>query len=256
MHSKHAFGMLVSLRQSCTRWRRRAVGLVAIAPIVAEASCSAGENLPIGQGDATPATDAPLLVSDAESVEATTEADASSADIAEAARIPLCLRLTDPDRPGRLLDLSADVRSGYLSLVAADCRVEGLFPTRSSTLAAWSNRLYDWNLDLWGCTDRPATGFALVHADIHDVTSADAALLIDDYLLATARSLRLSPSEATQMRQDLVALAEAAITRTSDEHPHSSCSACDGAADPDATPRDGGCASDATEDAPETEVGG
>jgi hypothetical protein len=153
--------------------------------------------------------------------------------MAEAGIVPLCLRLSDPDRPVKVLDMSADVRAGYLTLVANDCRLDGLFPSQSASLAAWSNRLYDWNLDLWGCTNRAVTGFAPVPSEISDLTSADAALLIDDYLVAVTPVLRLSATEAIQMRQDLAHLSIAAITRQSDEHPFSACDAGDAGAESD-----------------------
>jgi hypothetical protein len=251
MRSKYAFCVLAPLRQTCTRRQPQSAGLVAIFLIVGGASCSAGQNVSTNDAasDATPAMDAPVPVPDSETADATPTFEAASPDSAEAARIPLCLRLSEPDRPAKVLNLSADVRTGYLTLVAGDCRMEGLFPTRSATLAAWSNRLYDWNLDLWGCTDRRATGFALVHDEIGDLTSADAALLIDDYLLAANRTLKLSRSEATEMRQDVALLGVAAITRQSDEHPFSGCSACDAGPEADPPPGEGGCPSDAT-DAP------
>jgi hypothetical protein len=134
--------------------------------------------------------------------------------------------------------MSADVRNGYLRLVAGDCRLDGLFPARSATLAVWSNHLYDWNLDLWGCTDRSATGFALVPAEVTELTSADAALLIDDYLATAAVTLKLSPPEATWMRQELVRLGMAAITRQSDEHPYSACGPRDAGDESDTEPAD------------------
>src|SRR5258708_3472293 len=179
MLSDYAFGMLTSVRQSYTPWQGQ-VALTLLIAALSGASCS--DTVSGGE-----------LVADA--------------------ALRLCRRLSDPNFPVRVLDMSADVRNGYLRLVAGDCRLDGLFPVRSATLAAWSNHLYDWNLDLWGCTDRVATGFALVHAEVGDLTSADAALLIDDYLTTAASTLRLSPSEATRIRQDLVRLGMAAITR-------------------------------------------
>jgi hypothetical protein len=147
---------------------------------------------------------------------------------ADAHHFPLCLRLSDPDRPVKVLDLSADVRNGYLTLVAGDCRVAGLLPGTSAAFADWSNRLYDWNLDFWGCTDHAPTGIALVPADVTGLTSADVALLIDDYLIAATSTLRLSSSEASDMRQNLVDLATD-VTSESDDHPVSVCGASDAA---------------------------
>ena len=126
-----------------------------------------------------------------------------------------------------MLQFSQDVRSDYLTLVATDCMVRGLLAVQGATLIQWSNDLYRWNLDLWACTDHAATGFFLVHGEVNDLTSADAAVLIDDYLQAATQILRLSPPEATQIRQDLVRLGRTAITRQSDERLFSECDAND-----------------------------
>jgi hypothetical protein len=245
--------MLASLRQSYTQRRRRSAALLAAAITAAPSSvsCSDGDVVLPDSADASHPFDAsdgaPATLGDEAKDDATDEApdavmmndapvgspDSEKNDAVEAGRVALCVRLSDPDRPVKVLDLSADVRTGYLTLVARDCTMDGLFPTRSATLAAWSNRLYDWNLDLWGCTDRAATGFALVHSEIVDLTSADAALLIDDYMLAATRVLKLSPSEATQVRQVLEQLGVAAVTRQSDDHPYARCDAGDAGIDAD-----------------------
>ena len=181
--------------------------------------------------DGARASDAPFFAPNDGDADAFTAVDGPGAEQSEPGRIPLCLRLRDPDRPVKVLDLSHDVRSDYLTFVATDCMERGLFAVPGASVVAWSNDLYDWNLDLWACTDHAATGFALVHSEVTDLTSADAAVLIDDYLEAATRVLRLSPPEATQMRQDLVRLGTAAITRQSDEHLFSECDANDAAAD-------------------------
>jgi hypothetical protein len=229
-------------------WLQRSAGLASIAVAMGGASCSdaadghadAAPTLDVedaGPGvhgdeaeewmpDGAPTSDAPFFAPNGADADATA-ADGPGPDHSETGGIPLCLRLRDPDRPVKVLDLSQDVRSGYLTFVAADCMVRGLFAVPSATVAAWSNRLYDWNLDVWACTDHAATGFALVHSEVTDLTSADAAVLIEDYLEAATRVLRLSPPEATQMRQDLVRLGMAAITRQSDERLFSECDAND-----------------------------
>src|SRR5262249_25140758 len=116
---------------------------------------------------------------------------------------------------------------------AGDCRVGGLLPDSSAGFADWSNRLYDWSLDFWGCTDHASTGLALVPTDDADLTSADAALLIDDYMTAATSTLRLSSSEATEMRQSVEDLAMGAITRRSGDHPLSTCGTNDAGIDGD-----------------------
>ena len=250
MLSPYAFCMLTRLRQSYTRWQWTA-GVAVIAAAINGASCSdaSSSQLVDDAGDAPadepPANDAPSYdVPNDELAEDSPASDGSvnePMDSADAA-VRLCVRLSDPNFPVHVLNLSADVRNGYLRLVAGDCSLDGLFPTRSATLAVWSNRLYDWNLDLWGCTDRSVTGFALVPAEVTELTSADAALLIDDYLSTATTTLKLSRSEATWMRQELVRLGTAAITRQSDEHPYSACGTCDAGHESDTEPSaEGGC---------------
>ncbi len=173
--------------------------------------------------------------------DAFTAADEGGEEPTEAARIPLCLRLNDPNRPVKIYELSQDMVRGYLTLVATDCMMHGLFTAR--TLVDWSNQLYLFNVDLWGCRDGGASevhawdaaagsGFALIPSQVTELTSTDAAVLIDDYLKAATRVLRLSPPEVTHMRQDLVQLSMAAITRQSDERLFSECDA--GAVDTEA----------------------
>jgi hypothetical protein len=58
-------------------------------------------------------------------------------------------------------------------------------------------------------------------------------LLVDDYLLAAARVLKLSPSEAAQVRQVLDQLGVAAVTRQSNDHPYARCDAGDAGIDAD-----------------------
>jgi hypothetical protein len=248
MRPQHAFCMLARLHPSCTPRRKRSAWWLALAAV---AACEAGTAIDASHAaerDASDATDAPTEARDADRdgdddtppavVDADNEGSAADAsfDAADARRFPLCLRLSDPDRPVKLLDYSADVRTGYLRLVAGDCQLANLFPATSAQLAAWSNHLYDWNLDLWECRDRAAAGFALVPSESVDLTSTDAALLIDDYLLVATQALRLSHSEAANMRDDLARLAGPAIHRQSDEHPFADCP--DGAADAGAAEAD------------------
>jgi hypothetical protein len=234
MRSKHAFGMLDSLRRSYTLRRVTSATFTAvIASVTVVVSCAESFEVPASAlsspdaDGAAPENDASPTTLDGSAGEGAAVLDGEGVEV-EAGGFPLCLRLSDPNRPVKVLDLSADVRTGYLTLVARDCTLEGLLPARSATLATWSNQLYEWNLDLWGCTDHPATGFALVHAEVAELTSSDEALLIDDYLLATSRVLRLSASEAARLRRDVTRLAAATVVRTSDDHPFATCDAGDG----------------------------
>jgi hypothetical protein len=255
MRSNPSSRMRVDLRPSHAAWVRYSAGLASIAAAMCGGSCSSAAGDDAGTPESLDAQDAPTnipgdetetatpdgapgdatsLPLDGEDRDAITPDDTPVADRSEEPQpIPLCLRLRDPERPVKVLELSQDVRSRYLTFVATDCMVSGLFAVPSATFAAWSNRLYDWNLDLWACTDHAATGFPLVHAEVDDLTSADEAALIDDYLEAATRVLRLSLPEATRMRQDLERLGMAAVTRQSDERLFSECDAEDAGA-PDA----------------------
>src|SRR5207249_2716763 len=62
------------------------------------------------------------------------------------------------------------------------------------------------------------TSFGLVRSNVTELTSADAARLIDHYVGAATSILRLDATEAAQLRQDLARLAPLAVTRTSDEY--------------------------------------
>jgi len=244
MRSNPSPGMRAMLSQRHTPLLKVLASLASLAMAMASVSCS---NVAGGTTGAPPAPDAHDAatgrdrnetsdvapdgsrtfdghLSDTQDTDAVISADGAGVD---AGRIPLCLRLQDPDRPAKVLQLSQDVRSDYLTLVAMDCTVSGLFATGSASLINWSNALYDGNLDLWACTDHEATGFFLIHAEVIGLTSADAAVLIDDYVKSATRILRLSPPEVTQIRQDFVRLGMTAITRQSDERLFSECDAGD-----------------------------
>jgi hypothetical protein len=236
MCSNDAFCMLARLRECCTHARRSSAS-AALAAAIASSACVGGVSVPAGD-ETVDATWSEAAGGDAptpsdERMDPPMEPDGSDAD--DASAVPLCVRLRDPDRPVKILDLSTEVRNGYLLLVSGDCRLDGLFPTRSADLAAWSNRLYDWNLDLWGCSDRAPNGFALIPDGVGNLTSSDAALLVDDYLMTATRALRLSSKEAAEMKRQLDQLALGAITSQSEDHPFS---ACDADTNADAAPGD------------------
>src|SRR5262249_42654556 len=151
MRSKHAFRMLVPLRQSYTR--RRVTSALVAAIVAPSVSCSESGEAAITVDAATDAAatdDAPFAASDGfagdrlvpdagDDLASGSTGDVASADVVEAGRIPLCVRLIDPNRPVKVLNLSADVRTGYLTRVAQDCSLEALFPSLSSAFAEWSN---------------------------------------------------------------------------------------------------------------------
>jgi len=226
MCSNDAFRVLARLREGYTRSRRASVLIAVTTMACGERTDLVSNRQPSDDASDAEAVDAPSLAPDAVSFDASTQDDISNvgADAVDAPAPALCVRLGDPDRPVKVLDLSTEVRNGYLTLLSSDCRWDGLFPNRSAVLAEWSNRLYDWNLDVWGCTDRAPNGFALVPSDVVDLTSSDADLLIDLYIATATRALQLSSTEMTGMRRQLELLA-GSVARLSEEHPFSRCDA-------------------------------
>ena len=115
--------------------------------------------------------------------------DSSTVDTS-AEPLQLCLRLDDPTRPGILTELTNSVRKEYFRLLYLDCDV-GLAVRPSTIVPEFANDLIDWNFDFWGCRQSPTTKFGLVRKGTRELTSADAARLIDHYL--EAATLVLSP---------------------------------------------------------------
>jgi hypothetical protein len=112
----------------------------------------------------------------------------------------------------------------YLQFVSDDCRVAKLISSNSE-IFAFENDLLVYNLDLWGCRNRNVNRFGLIHASVTDLTSADAARLIDNYIAAATLVLELNAREATQVRQDLAQQSATAITRSGDDYALSTCTA-------------------------------
>jgi hypothetical protein len=71
-----------------------------------------------------------------------------------------------------------------------------------------------------------------------ELTSADAALLIELYIKATKEIIELTPSEVAQLRQDLAALAAKAVTRQSADYTFSACGALEAGPDGDSASGD------------------
>ncbi len=155
----------------------------------------------------------------------------AGSDVADAARTILCVRLYDPMRPNGITQLSEQVNKEYVTRVYRDCNVSKMARTDLDTIFEFYNDLLPFSLDLWGCTMHNAMGFGLVRANINitDLTSADAARLVEHYVAAATSVLRLDATEATQMRLDLTRLSALGITRQSDEFALSMCTADAGA---------------------------
>ena len=97
---------------------------------------------------------------------------------------------------------------------------------------AFLNDLLSWCLRFWGCqaptVDALVDDFALIYQPA-PLTSADAAALIDDYMLVATASLALSAPESEAMRAALLRLSRQTVARDSAEFSHSTCDAGGGA---------------------------
>jgi hypothetical protein len=155
----------------------------------------------------------------------------------------------DPQNKAHALELSKAVDDQYILLIQADCRVHNANypPGGAIAFATWRNVLYAYNLDLWGCTGRPATGFALLSSAFQDMSAADAALLIELYLNAATDVLALTPLEAVDLRRDLQRLASPRITNESTDY---TLSVCTQDAGPDAGDASDEKAADASDENP------
>ncbi len=178
------------------------------------------------------------------------DVDARAGDVgADANELALCLRLMDPQDKFKVLTLSKSVDDQYLLLIQDDCRVYKalLPPGGASAFADWRNLLYAYNPDLWGCTDQPATGFALISTALPGVSAADTALLIELYLKAATQVLALSSREIASLRRDLQRLAGPLLTDGSTSFTLSRCPS-EAGAEADA-PSEAGAEADAPSEA-------
>jgi hypothetical protein len=207
--------------------------------------CSGGEGsaAPGQNHDAAPLSDSPALHDTSEDVSdqadqrdgpidedssilegLTLEAEAA----ADVSALALCLRLMDPQNKTRELELSKAVDDQYILLIQADCRVhKANYPPGGDggeAFATWRNLLYAYNLDLWGCTGKTPTGFALLSTAFQEMSEADAAQLIELYLNAATNVLALTAREVADLRRDLQRLANPRITNESTDYTLSACS--------------------------------
>jgi hypothetical protein len=178
---------------------------------------------------------------DRESGADTTPADGDAAGSSEASpdqmeggRAALCVRLYDPMKPNYVNTLSEQVEGDFFNRVYKDCDVAKLVQAETDTIFMFANDLLFFSLDLWGCSKRPVTGFGLGRPEFPDMTSADVARLIDHYMAAATKILRLDDTEAAFMRADLTALGKGAVSRQSNEFALSMCGLDGGDAGADA----------------------
>lgn len=129
---------------------------------------------------------------------------------AQTALPPLCTRLADS------VSLSKRVGLAYRQAVYSDCRVAMLIDQLSATeLPRFAQRLFEFNLALWGCSAAPPLEYTLGHGAAH-LTSADAEQLTLHYLNACSSYLQLGELEVQELKSQLDRLSESAIVeRTS-----------------------------------------
>jgi hypothetical protein len=220
------------------------VRFVLVAATLAACSGDADVTPPSGSADAAPDLDSPVALDvqgatmDVSSrpdridhpVDAsqsnTVDVDAGAGDVApDSTELALCLRLMDSQDKLKVLTLSKSVDDQYLLLIQDDCRVfKALYPPGGApALATWRNLLYAYNQDLWGCSDKPPSGFALVSPAISGISPADTTLLIELYLKAATEVLALSSREIADLRRDLQRLAGPLLADGSTSFTLSSC---------------------------------
>jgi hypothetical protein len=149
--------------------------------------------------------------------------DTMQVDVVDAARPSLCQRLVDPMRPNDITVLAESVDKEYVLRVYRDCNVSKMARTEMDSLFEFYNDLLEFSLALWGCTKDAPTQFGLRRAGFLELTSADAARLIDYYVGAATSLLQLDTNEASRMRADLTRLAGPAITRQAEDFALSMC---------------------------------
>jgi hypothetical protein len=168
------------------------------------------------------------------------DANSGASDSSDAARPALCIRLYDPTNPDQVNKLAEQVEGDFFDRVYRDCDVSKMVRTEVDTLFNFANDLLLYSLDLWGCSKHPVMDFGLARTEFPDLTSADVARLIDHYMAAATKVLRLDAGEAAHMRADLTRLGALAVKRQSTEFALSMCTP-DGGGDGDApSPIDGG----------------
>jgi hypothetical protein len=95
--------------------------------------------------------------------------------------------------------LSKRVADTFITLIAADCEVVGLYVDHVDELFVFANELVHWNVELWGCSDAMPQRFGLVYRD-PPLSRGDTARLIDHYLDLVKRELVLGSAEERAMR--------------------------------------------------------
>jgi hypothetical protein len=133
------------------------------------------------------------------------------------AGLHICVRLDSPTK------LSFEVTKLYELKVYDDCRinwVSGLYLAIDERVE-FLNNLVAWNMALWGCSTPAPTDFRLIHVST-ELTTADAALLVNHYLDAAQQKLSMGAAEISEMRSALEKLS-APLTIASTKFSHPNC---------------------------------
>ena len=133
-------------------------------------------------------------------------------------QLTFCPRLTTPSVN------AFDVTRAYDHAVYDDCRVTWVTNLYLVVNARedFLNNLLSWSLRFWGCQSPAVDDFALIYQKA-PLTSADAAALIDDYIVVATAELTLSTQESSDMRAALTRLAQQTIAQDSADYSNSTC---------------------------------
>ncbi|HET9957572.1 MAG TPA: hypothetical protein VFQ61_23910, partial [Polyangiaceae bacterium] len=131
---------------------------------------------------------------------------------------------TEPEPPAALqickrLDnvtmLSANVTKQFMGRILDDCAIGLLYEEYFSAPSLLANRILQWNLPLWGCTEA-ATSFDLA-PDSAQLSRGDATRLIEHYLASAKPILDLGSTEQRDLKGMLEYLANKRIVDQSDQ---------------------------------------
>jgi hypothetical protein len=138
-------------------------------------------------------------------------------------QLTFCARLTSPTV------LAFNMTRAYDHAVYGDCRVTWVtnLYLDAGARETFLNNLLSWSYRFWGCQTPPVDDFALIYQPA-PLTSADAAALIDDYMIAAIDQLTLSASESDAMRAALLRLSLQTVAQDSPDFSNSTCNATGG----------------------------
>jgi hypothetical protein len=149
------------------------------------------------------------------------EAAPSDAAAESGTQIAICPRLVTPDRPDLTTQFS-ELAKAHMRAVLRECRVRDSVATLPS-IPDWLNALNTFGWELFGCSTKSPTTFALV-GERPGYSRADVELLIEIYVATVDAQLGLTVSEEREVEALLTALSSSVVTSESDEYSYSTCS--------------------------------